>query len=142
MSDSSTPSTARPPTMDETLEIQGESVVVHEFRFVEGLRAVGLAKPMLTEFSERAEADSLEPEDLDGVLAAHLDNWMQLLSMSTGRDVEWLASLRDADGLALSLAFWRVNSGFFIRRMLLAGSIRSSVDDLISRLAPASDSSH
>lgn len=107
------------------MTVGGEAVEVREFRYLEGLQAAGLARPVLAGLRELIEAEGeIQLEALDALIGAHADTWLTLIGMSTGRDLEWLAALSDQDGLALSLAFWRVNGPFFTRRLVLAAAAK------------------
>ncbi|MBB3231703.1 DUF6631 family protein [Halomonas stenophila] len=126
---------------DETLRIGGEKIRVREFRYAEGLRAIALGRPILAALREHLEADDIEPEVLDGVIAEHSDAWLQLIAMSIGKDVAWVEQLADADGLSLSMAFWRVNSAFFMRRLVLGGGLAGGLKSLAANLSPSPRSS-
>ncbi|GEK71599.1 MULTISPECIES: DUF6631 family protein [Halomonas] len=124
---------------DETLCICGEEIRVHEFRFAEGLRAIALARPILSALREIPEGED-DPELVDHVLADHLDAWLALIAMSTDKDVAWVRSLPDADGQSLSMVFWRVNGAFFMRRLVLAGGLADSIRG-VANLCPSRKSS-
>ncbi|RRQ20702.1 DUF6631 family protein [Thiohalobacter thiocyanaticus] len=109
---------------DETLELSGEQVTVREFRFTEGIRAAQIAQPILGALRSLIDQDKITTEALDSIIADHVDVWTQLISMSTNLTEERITSLSDKDGVALSLAFWRVNGPFFTRRLVLAASAR------------------
>ena len=113
---------------DETVEIDGEQVTVREFRYLEGLRAAALARPLLAGLREIIETDDdIEPEALDALIGEHTDIWVQLIAMSTGLSAERIGELSDRDGVTLSMAFWRVNGPFFTRRLLLASAVASGL---------------
>ncbi len=62
------------------------------------------------------------------------------MTISTGRPVEWIESLSDRDGQTLSMTFWRVNSGFFMRRLVFGGALAKTLQHLVnpSPSAPSS----
>jgi hypothetical protein len=106
---------------DKTLPIGGEEIIVHEFKYLEGLKAAAIAQPLLSALLAliQDEAKMGLPE-LDRVIGAHADVWMQLLAMSTGKTTEWVSDLDDADGTLLSMTFWEINGPFLLRRVAFA----------------------
>ena len=62
------------------------------------------------------------------MLAAHAEIWIDCIARATGRDAGWLARLSDADGVAVSLAMWQANQGFFGRRLVSALARRHQQD--------------
>jgi hypothetical protein len=128
---------------DETLELSGEQVTVREYRYLEGLRASVVARPILAglrELIEACEGREIDPEALDELIGEHAEAWVGLIALATGRDPQWIKSLSDGDGLNLSLAFWRVNGPFFTRRLVIAGALRQGLRGL-SRSPRSSTSS-
>lgn len=113
---------------DETITIGKEQIVVREFRYLEGLAATPIARPIIQGLRELvAHSGDFEPEALDELIATNRDAWLELVSMSTGKPVEWIAGLRDRAGTDLSLAFWRVNGPFFTRRLQLATALAAGL---------------
>ena len=116
---------------DEPVEVAGETVTVREFRYLEGLRAAAVARPILAALRELMdEFDTMAPESIDALIGEHHDAWVQLLAMSTDKDPEWVKGLPDREGLELSMVFWRVNGPFFTRRLILAGAMQRGLDSL------------
>jgi hypothetical protein len=126
---------AKPETADElevlapdrTLDINGETITVREFRFLEGLRAATHARPILKDMTEIfAQGEGQEPalEELEDIFSRHADAFLALMSLSIGKPVEWFAGLSDMEGRLLLLAFWEVNSRFFMSRLVLGAITR------------------
>lgn len=123
-------------SLDETITLQGEVVTIHELTYVEAVKATALARPILDQLKGFIEGGQLETGNLEIILAEHADNWMELLALATGREIEWIAQLSDTDGLCLMMAFWRVNGNLFIRRLMLGDALQFSLNDLWGRLLP------
>ncbi|MDX1464125.1 MAG: DUF6631 family protein [Halomonas sp.] len=117
---------------DETLEIAGETIEVREFRYLEGLRAIALARPLLKALAELLEDDELDALALDGLIAEHYTAWIALMAISTGKDEAWIEGLRDRDGQTLSMTFWRVNSSFFMRRLVFGGALARAMRQMVA----------
>lgn len=109
---------------DHTLTLSdGESVTVHEYSFMEGLRvdalAGGLIKPLQDLFlASRDDGVGLRLQDLAAVFGAEPMLMAELLAMACDREPEWVQALPDQDGQLLMLAWWNVNQGFFVRRLV------------------------
>ncbi|HSH28870.1 MAG TPA: DUF6631 family protein [Thiohalobacter sp.] len=126
---------------DQTLEVGGEQVTVREFRYLEGARAAVIAAPLIKAMRELISGDDdISAEALDALIGEHVEIWLQLICMSTGKDPEWIAKLPDEDGMQLSLLFWEVNGPFFTRRLMLAAATGPEAEGL-SRLRRSSTNS-
>jgi hypothetical protein len=125
---------------DETLNIAGEQVEVREFRYLQGLQALPLARPILVGLGELLQDQTLDPLALEALIAEHQDAWLALIAISTGRPVAWIQGLRDGEGMRLSLAFWRVNAGFFMRRLVFGGALAVALKQRVSPSPSASSS--
>ncbi len=104
-------------------------VEVREFRFREGLEAQALARPLIESLADSFEDDGrIEGVTVADVLARHADLWLELVARAVGggagKNTEWLASLSDADGDALSDAMWSANGSFFTRRVVATVAAR------------------
>ena len=109
---------------DLVVEIDGEQVEVREFRYLDGLKATAIARPIIAGYRRLLDeqGEAFEPEALDEVIGEHAEAWTELLAISTGRDAAWVRSLSDGEGVALSLAFWEANGPFFVRRLMLSAA--------------------
>ncbi|MYE01468.1 MAG: hypothetical protein F4Y03_09335 [Alphaproteobacteria bacterium] len=100
----------------------GEDVTltVREFRFLDGLRAQVLARPIVEALAGIAEDPAaIDAPAVADVLGQHAELYLQLIALAIkARDPDWFARLRDVDGDAVSMAMWEVNSGFFMRRVI------------------------
>lgn len=117
---------------DEMVTIGGEQIEVREFRYLEGLRAIALAKPLIAELAKLLEGGDIDAIALDALIANHYQAWIEMISMSTGKPVSWVEELRDRDGQALGMTFWRVNSGFFMRRLVFGGALARAMQQLVN----------
>lgn len=127
---------------DGTLTVGQEEVEVRELRFGETLRyAVEIRE--LVEALEGLQA--AEPGDelvlFDAALAGHWQAVLTLVAASTGRAREWIEALGDEDGQRLVYAWWAVNAGFFVRRLVARRMARSAPAPTSSATARSSSSS-
>ena len=119
----------------------GESVTVREFRYLEGIRAAGLARPILDRLRQlHAEATST-PALIETLLIEHWEAWSTLLCIVCDRDRAWLEHQGDQDGMALTMAFWQANSGFFLRRLAWTQGMGASLEALVAILCRSPNSS-
>jgi len=103
------------------LDIGGETVTVREFSFIQGVKLSALVAPIVSDLSAVLAS---EDEDIDlGVLGElmgnHTETMIKLMAQSVRRKPEWVAALPDGDGQRLFMAFWEVNSDFFMRRLVM-----------------------
>jgi len=123
---------------ERELEIAGETVLVREFGFIEAARLSALAKPVIDDLSGLMT----DPEAeiglgvLDDILTRHTDIMVRLLARAVDRDPAWIESLSDADGQRLMLTFWEVNSGFFMRRLVMQAVARQPLSVDSARSTP------
>jgi hypothetical protein len=106
---------------DVTLTIGDEQVTVHEYRFFEGLALRAQAQPFFDDLYTMLGYGAQPPpsfDDLEMVAANHMAVVMSLVALSVKRPVAWVSALGDADGSALFMTWWQVNSGFFIQRVM------------------------
>ena len=109
---------------ERDIVLGGESVTVREYTFAEQMkhgelltRLVDALRPVLPRFAT-SQGSGLISELLDA-LAAHADEVLAAIALSTDRSVEWVGALSGEDGEALALTWWQVNQGFFVRRLVL-----------------------
>jgi len=110
---------------DRTLTIAGESVRVSEFRYLQGLEALALARSFLTELRElmTGAAADFTPEALFALVGRHRTMWIELVALACARPVAWIAALPDREAVQIDLAFWEVNGPFFTRRLLFGAAL-------------------
>lgn len=106
---------------DREVNVGGELIAVRAFRFAEGLRATPLARPIVSEIAKltRDGKDGIPSDAILTILGSNQESWIQLIAMSTDKSPAWVQNLSDDDGLALAMAFWEANAGFFMRRLVL-----------------------
>lgn len=124
MTETTEAATPRDNQTDETLQIAGETITVHGFRYAESLQLGALARPLLAAMRVMFSAtdQEIEPEALDALIAEHSDIWLQMVARSCDRDVAWITALPDQEAMKLQLAFWGVNGGFFTRRLVFGAA--------------------
>lgn len=145
--DATAASTAVPPASvdDDELEIlapgvtitlDGDEITVREYTFGEQLRhgellsaLVETLRPILPRLTAPGGAEVCV--ELLDALNAHGDKVLAAMALSIDRPPEWVASLKGADGEALALTWWRVNRGFFERRLLLYPELAAAAHKMI-----------
>lgn len=105
---------------DYTLVIGGQTVTVREYRFFEGLRLQrdeqAFFEDLYKLLSEAGSGPSFD--DVLALIGDHNLSVAVMVAQSIDRDLEWVLALGEADGDALLLTWWQVNSSFFIRRVM------------------------
>jgi len=123
---------------DIDIEIGGETVTVREIGFLEGLRLAATARPLLDDLAEQYEGDAEVGLDrLSETFGRHPEILLDLLTASCGLPRERIEQLGDRDGQLLLMTFWRVNSAFFVQR-LLARRLAAEMPDPDYSAPPAS----
>lgn len=105
---------------DRTITLAGQSVTVRELRFAEQLQHHHLLAPLSAALEATEPTALAGPESVNRIydlLAGHWENVVALAAICCDRDEAWVRGLPPADGENLLLAWWGVNSGFFIRRV-------------------------
>lgn len=125
---------------DEFVTIEGDAVLVREFRYLEGLRAIALARPLLNGLAELLEGGEIDALALDGLIAEHYTAWIELISISTDQPAAWIEGLSSREGQALSMTFWRVNSRFFMERLVFGGALARTMRQMVNPALPRSGS--
>lgn len=106
---------------DAVLTIDGEEITVHEYRFFDGLAIRAQAAPFFDGLYQVLGQQGGPPpsfDDIEMMIANHVELVKALVAMSVKRPVEWVAQLGEADGDALLMTWWQVNQNFFIRRVM------------------------
>lgn len=118
---------------ETTIVIGGSDITVREYNFAQGLRLTPLVMPIVDAIVAIAAAGDIpDPEALRPTFAENAENVHRLIAESCGKDADWVANLPDADGHALQLAWWTVNSDFFGRRVVqgvVSRNLRQSIGD-------------
>ena len=113
---------------DKQMRINDEIITVREFSFADGLRASSIAGPILKDLADLFTVSTPERKanysDMATVFAKHADAYLELIAISIGKSIDWLRTLGGADGDELSLIFWNVNKGFFMRRLVMEAIAR------------------
>ncbi len=117
---------------DEFVTIEGEAVLVREFRYLEGLRAIALARPLLNSLAELLEGSEIDALALDGLIAEHYTAWIELISISTAQPAAWIEGLSSREGQLLSMTFWRVNARFFMERLVFGGALARTMQQMVN----------
>ncbi len=101
----------------------GESITVHEYNFMEGLRVDALAGSLVRRLQDLfMSSEQVDTEfrlhDLAAVFGEEPVILSRLLAIACEREPAWVEALSDQDGQLLLLAWWNVNRFFFVRRLV------------------------
>ena len=104
--------------------IGDDRIQVRRFSFLEGMRLEQECRPLLEELAKVlappiASEDGVDYGKVMDIFAQHATELVRLLGVSTGKPEEWVAALDDESGYNLMMAFWGVNYGFFVRRVMM-----------------------
>ncbi len=112
---------------DSEIMLGGREVKVRAFRFLEGLRATPIARPLIDDLHETlTKGREVDPGAILDLLGRHGAVWVELIAISTGESIEWLSALSDAEGMSLAMTFWGVNKHFFTTRLALGEALRAA----------------
>lgn len=100
---------------ERLLTIAGREVTVREYGFVEGLRLLKLAEPIIAGLQGDLSRGAPSFESIMGVVAEHADVAVQLIAVACDVDAEWIESLSQDEGHLLLMAWWGVNGPFYMR---------------------------
>lgn len=101
-----------------TLTIADREITIREYSMVEGMRLRVQIKPFTEALGKLFERGEFLVEDVMDLVAEHFDLARIAIARSAGVDVEWIATLDDADGDLLLNAWWGVCGPFFVRPIL------------------------
>ncbi len=107
---------------DREVRVNGETVTVREYRFVEGLRLRATAAPLVEALGELMQRN-VDLDQVYALLADHEELLLELMALSIDKPVEFVAGLDGPEGELLMDTWWVVNASFFTRavqRRLLA----------------------
>jgi hypothetical protein len=129
------------------IQVAGETIVVREYLYFDGLKLKAWAKPFLEDlyalFGQGDAAPSFD--DIAELLGRHEETVVQMVAQSVGKTPEWLRELGEADGDLVTLTWWMVNSGFFtrpvMRRAIAARLAGRSPGPASTTSSPAADTS-
>ncbi|HZF97323.1 MAG TPA: DUF6631 family protein, partial [Pseudoxanthomonas sp.] len=131
-----------------TFTLAGREITVREYGHIEGLRLLAWAKPFADDLYATIARGSQPPSvaAMAELLATHADLVRDMVAQAADVEPSWVEGLSDVEGDLLVMAWWQVNAGFFIRRLLaraaaenLEARQRAGVASTPPSLAPVSD---
>jgi|GEM_PF-398380 len=103
---------------ERIVTIGGRTLTVREYSFVEGLRLRPLYQPLLDALYETMQHGEVpRTDEVQAILAEHLDATLQLIAVAADTDVDYVSSLNLRDGNQLLDAWWGANGPFFLRNV-------------------------
>lgn len=105
---------------ERTFTLAGREITVREYGHIEGLRLLAWAKPFTDDLYATIARGSQAPSvaAMAALLATHADLVRDMVAQAADVEPSWVEGLNDVDGDLLVMAWWQVNAGFFIRRLL------------------------
>lgn len=100
---------------ERLLTIAGREITVREYGFVEGLRLLRIAEPIIAGLQGGMGSSVPAFESIMGVIAEHAGVAVQLMAAAADVEVEWIESLSQDDGQLLLMVWWSVNGPFYLR---------------------------
>lgn len=100
---------------ERLLTIAGREITVREYGFVEGLRLLKLAEPIIAGLQGDLARGTPSFESVFGVLAEQADSVVQMMAIAADVEVEWIESLGQDEGQLLLMTWWGVNGPFYMR---------------------------
>lgn len=114
---------------DSSITIGDEKIEVRAFRFLEGLRATAIARPLIDDMRKLFQGeDDIAPNALLDLFGKHAEIWVQLVAISTRREVDWVKALGDIEGTTLLMTFWGINKSFFTTRLILGAAVNEAAE--------------
>lgn len=113
---------------ERSAEIAGRSITVREYSFVEGQRLLHLAEPFVKDVISLFAGDTPDYTDIQFIAAKHIDNLIELVSVSIDQPKEWVNSLSNGDGDLLMNIWWSVNGNFYIRSAMIAAEQKKQIN--------------
>lgn len=108
---------------DRELQLGSETVTVREYTWVQAIDLAPVAGPIVEAlhdlFLGDRPDDDIGMEAIAQLLEQHRGAMFKMIAVSVDRPVEWVSRLSDEHGLLLLTTWWRVNAGFFTRRLML-----------------------
>lgn len=102
---------------EREVTIAGRRLVVREYGFIEGLRLLPLADPLIEDL--RAHLEEGHPWSVQAVhalLGRHAETVAQLMAVAADVEPEWIdRHARHAAGTELMFWWWTVNGPFYMR---------------------------
>lgn len=100
---------------ERLLTIAGREITVREYGFVEGLRLLPVAEPIIASLQGDLSRGTPSFESIMGAIAQHADVAVRLMAIAADVDAEWIESLSQDEGQLLLMVWWSVNGPFYLR---------------------------
>lgn len=116
-----------------SITIEGRTLVVREYGFVEGLQLRPLMQPFLDDLHAlMVDGDVLQLEHVIAILGAHAQAVIEVVAIAADVDPAWLRrpEFSQTDGMRLLMVWWAVNGPFYVRSVF----DRIAADRVVERL--------
>lgn len=100
---------------ERLLTIAGREITVREYGFVEGLRLLPMAEPIIAGLQSGMGSGVPAFDSIMGIIAENADVAVRLMAAATDVEVKWIESLSQDDGQLLLMVWWSVNGPFYLR---------------------------
>jgi len=104
---------------ERNVTVGGRALVVREYGFIEGLQLRTLYAPLVDGLFERTHTGArTEYEDIADLLAAHVDQVVELVAVASDTTPAFIRTLNATDGALLLLVWWGANGNFFVQAVI------------------------
>lgn len=112
---------------ERTTVIAGVPITMREYSFVEALDHHALIARLTDAMTDTAiRGDFADLDSLRSAFGGCRSEVVALVALACDQATTWVNSLRADDGEHLMMLWWAVNSGFFLRRVLLSVGMRKA----------------
>lgn len=98
--------------------VDGKSITVREYGFIEGLQLRPRIQPLLNDLYTLIQGRPIELEDVIVTLGKHHALVTELVAIAADVDQEYLARLGQQDGYRLLMAWWSANGPFYLSAVM------------------------
>lgn len=103
------------PDLVET--VGGEPVIVKEISYLKALQFGPRARPLIDAIAKIVAGDDVDDKAFFEAIEDNADIFFEMLSLCTGKGVEYFDSISEAEGEQLTAALYAANRDFFSRRI-------------------------
>lgn len=104
---------------DAPLTIAGREVTVREYGFFDGLAVAHRAAGFIADMHDICKGGDIRYAQIRRLFGVHRDVVVAIAAESAGVEPEWIAGLSSEDAEVFMSTWFTVNSGFFVREVVV-----------------------
>ncbi len=104
---------------NSTIEVASESITVRHYGFFEGLEVLEKATAFMDAFKALAKSGEVTYARMRTLFGRHREEVQAMVAQSTGKSVEWVASLGPDDGEYVLATWFVVHVSFFVKEAVM-----------------------